>query len=48
MAQVEAAENPAIPGNFSNRLRAGLWNNAPIPLMPFFRAGHVPAPTPNT
>jgi recombination protein RecA len=44
MAQVETAEKPAIPGNFPERLRAGLWNNAPIPSMPFFRAGHARFP----
>jgi recombination protein RecA len=44
MAQVETAEKPAIPANFPERLRAGLWNNAPIPSMPFFRAGHARFP----
>ena len=44
---VEAAENPVIPGNFSDRPRAGsLWNNAAIPLILFHVPGR-PAPTPN-
>ena len=33
------AENPVIPGNFSDRLRAGLWNNAAIPLISFHEPG---------
>ena len=33
------AEKPVIPGNFSDRLRAGLWNNAVIPLISFHEPG---------
>jgi hypothetical protein len=43
----KAGENPVIPGNFSDRLRAGLWNNAAIPLIPFNEPGY-PAPTPDS
>jgi hypothetical protein len=47
MRESKAAEKPVIPGNFSGRQRAGLWNNAPIPLIPFTsRARPVPTPNP--
>jgi len=29
-----------IPANFSDRLQAGLWNNAAIPLISFYEPGH--------
>ncbi len=32
-------EKPVIPGNFSDRLRAGLWNNAVIPQIFFYEPG---------
>jgi hypothetical protein len=32
-------EKPVIPGNFSDRPRAGLWNNAAIPQDFFFEPG---------
>ena len=35
----KAAEKPVIPGNFSDRPRAGLWNNAAIPLISFHEPG---------
>jgi hypothetical protein len=33
------AEKPVIPGNFSDRARAALWNNAAIPRIPFYEPG---------
>ena len=39
-----AAENPAIPGHFSDRARVPLWNNAAIPRIPFTSRAR-PAPT---
>ena len=39
IAWSKAAENPAFPGNFSDRARAGLWNNGPIPLIPLHEPG---------
>ena len=35
----KAVEKPVIPGNFSDRPRAGLWNNAAIPLISFHEPG---------
>ena len=33
------AEKPVMPGNFSDRRRAGLWNKAAIPLISFYEPG---------
>jgi len=35
----QAAEKPVIPGNFSGRVRAGLWNNAVHPAEPVYEPG---------
>jgi hypothetical protein len=43
----KAAEKPVIPDNFSDRPRAGLWNNAAIPQIYLHEPGY-PAPTPDS
>jgi hypothetical protein len=39
MTRSKAAEKTVLPGNFSDRARARLWNNAVIPLIPFNEPG---------
>ncbi len=39
ISRSKAVKKPAIPGNFSGRRRAGLWNNAAIPQNSFSEPG---------